>query len=403
MKGLLNDEDLPVLFGGRTDLRLSDPTLNFEQVPSEIRDSVCHVDLGSVARNRVLLEKKALLADNVQWFARLYRAMADTHETYKQRQGQGRGGRIVWFDSPIHVLTEKDAIFPATEVYLRQVPEEVLELRKKFPEVDRLLDSYKLLHPSLESEVLTQFFKEHTHVQSIDYDKICRDVFLPRVGLFVRAPERQQILAYTRLLQKGPAVYDEIYVVTKAGNIKPSKQVFFAPEYSPSENWHKNSQYSPQIEFLSSDYLEGVPREQIPAWKEFFLRTGVRDRGENSHVEVFAVNFVKGRLGAELSNFVSLERQRYGYDLEARRKQGNVLVKIEVKGRKQEDAVELIGNEPDAAKQAKTNGQPFWVCIVPNIPENPELWVVEDAEQAGASDTLTISVNNWKTYGHRID
>jgi hypothetical protein len=401
LRGLIDDADLPALFWNGKGLHLSEETIDLETLPREIADAVQKTDLAQVARTKSLLDKRAE-AKNTEWFAQLYAAMADTGLVYKWQLGRTPRGRITSYDSPIYILTEKHGMISANDVYLRDIPPQVLELRDKFPEVGKLLDSYKLLHPTLQTPELAVFFKEHTHVRAIDYDKICREVFLPKVRVFAEKPSKEDVLAYTRLLQKGPPIHEEIWVLTKTGDIKPSRQVFLAASYLPAENWEKHSQFSPQIQFLAADYLVEVSKDSIPVWKDFFVRTGVQEKGENSHVESFATNFVKDKLSDTLHDFESKERQRVGYDFEARRKLNNELVKLEVKGQKQEFPVPLAGNEPRAAQYAKESGGHFWVCIVPHIPEDPELWVVENATEVGEYDTLKISVSGWKTHGRRV-
>jgi hypothetical protein len=78
------------------------------------------------------------------------------------------------------------------------------------------------------------------------------------------------------------------------------------------------------------------------------------------------------------------------------------LVKLEVKGRKSDVPVQLVGNEPKAAFDALNNGEHFWVCVVPGIPEAPQLWVVEDVRKASTSDTLKIDVSQWRIHGRRV-
>ncbi len=158
----------------------------------------------------------------------------------------------------------------------------------------------------------------------------------------------------------------------------------------------------PEIDFLSPDYLIRVPLEDVADWKEFFTNVGAKDSGERNHVEIFAMNFVKERLEGELSDFVPKNRLHVGYDLEARRRIDGALVKLESKGQKNEQPVELVGNEPAVAKIALRNKEPFWVCVVAGIPEEPKLWVVEDALNAGSFDTLKIDVAQWKTHGRRV-
>jgi hypothetical protein len=399
LRGLLTDADLPLLFPNRKDLRLLDPKIDVKSLPHEIQQSVTVVELGQAARNKSLLESKVEQPD---WFRRLFQAMAETHKAFKETMRHGRRGRIEWVDDPIYVLTEAKEILPAKGVYLRSIPKEVLELRSSYAEVDALLRTYKLLHPALDSEELNRFFSERTHVEAIDYEKICRSVFLPKMRTEVRAPPKAELLAYTRLLQKGPSVNEPIWVLTASGDTKPSNQVFMGTAYSPAEDWQTNAHYSPQIDFLSPEYLDGVPTDDRVGWKEFFTKVGVKESGERNHVEMFAMAFVEEKLAGELSDFIPKDRQQVGYDREARRKTDGALVKLEIKGQRKEQPVQLVGNEPDVAKCAHENNEPFWVCVVVGIPEKPQLWVVEDAVGVGSFNTLTIDVSDWKTHGRRV-
>ena len=196
---------------------------------------------------------------------------------------------------------------------------------------------------------------------------------------------------------------EAIWALTKAGDPKPSNQVFMGAAWSPAEDWEKNAWYVPGLDFLSNDYLHGVTQADVTGWKQFFLAAGAKDAGERNHVETFAMAFVEEKLSGELSDFVPKNRQQVGYDREARRRSDGALVRLEIKGQKADQAVKLEGNEPSAARRAATNEEPFWVCIVSGIPANPHLWVVEDALQAGEFETLTIEVSQWRAHGRRIE
>lgn len=406
LDGLLSDSDLPHLFSGRTDLRLADPSLNgdFNIIPLMVWFQMhkLKVSLEAVARNKPLLEQKLQQKNHVPWFVNLCEAMVQTEQQFRTESRPGRGGRYTSYDSPIFVLTDKNTLMSANTVYLRDIPNDVLQLRKRFKEVDTLLNSYQMIHPKLATPQFIKFFKERTHVQGIDYGKICREVFLPKLNIGTQAPPKDELVAYTRLLQKGPPISEQIWVITQKGNVKPSNQVFFGSAYSPAENWEKNATYTPQIDFLSDEYLQGVPQAEVPAWKDFLTRLGGKERADNPYVEQFAMAFVEDRLRSELTNFIPKDRQQHGYDREATRISDGAIVYLEIKGQKTDHAVELKGNEPAAAQQAQQNKRPFWVCVVRAIPENPELWVVEDPLAAGQYDVVTIDVSQWKTSGRRV-
>lgn len=402
LAGLITDADLPALFGGIKDLHLADPALDVKKVPSYIQKKVNVADLGRVARNEVLLKSKANQQDSTQWFVKLYSAMAESGDYFKEEKGRTHKGTYYSYDSPIYVLTDKGVIVSAKQAHLGSIPKEVQQLRQKFPEVDSLLSSYQFIHPKLESPELSKFFREHTHVQSIDYDKICREVFQPKI--FVTSPPlpKDELIAYTRLIQKGPHVPLNIWVATKSGNFRPSNQVFFGTEYSPSEDWEKYSKYSPQMDFLSAEYIQNVPKDQVLPWKQFFANVGVKEQADNPYVETFAMAFVEDNMKSELKDFIPKNRQQHGCDREAKRISDNTVVYIEIKGEKKEGQIILVGKEPDTAKQAKMKNQCFWVCIVPGIPANPQLWVVEDPLSVGEYSIVTIDVSKWKSTGRRV-
>jgi hypothetical protein len=203
-------------------------------------------------------------------------------------------------------------------------------------------------------------------------------------------------------LQKGPKIGEAIWVLTTQGDLRPSNQVFAGGEYQPSENWERHARYSPQMSFVSPAYIENVPPAGIPAWKSFFTGVGVHESGEKNHVEIFAMEFVEVKLGNELRDFIATNRQQVGYDREARSRQDGGSVKLEIKGQKKEQPVQLVGNEPGAAAGALGNGERFWVCVVPGIPEEPQLWVVEEPLRVGHKETVTIDVSDWRSSGRRL-
>ncbi|GAJ03514.1 unnamed protein product, partial [marine sediment metagenome] len=233
-KGLVTDSDLVLLFPNSTGLSLAVTNLEIKSIPDEVQSQVQKLDLGRIARNKPFLEEKLKQPDHEQWFVKLYEAMAQVDQYFKQERAQNRRGQFYYYDSPIYVLTDKDTVVSAQEIYLREIPQEVLQLRKQFPEVDSLLSSYQLIHPKLSTDILIKFLKERTHVQPIDYGKVCREVFQPKVRVNQPALPKGELIAYTRLLQKGPEMRDTMWVLTGNGRIKPSNQVFLGVAYSPS-------------------------------------------------------------------------------------------------------------------------------------------------------------------------
>lgn len=399
---LLNDEDLPLLFVGHTDLKIAGPSSAVESLPASVAPLIKEVTLSRVARNQKLFEAKLKRPNHARWFTAFFRALAESDQAFKEVQTRTSRGRITYYDSPIYVLTDGGSIALANGVYSRNIPDEINTLRKKFPAVEKVLASYKLLHPCLHEPALIEFFGARTHVQSIDFDRICRDVFLPRLEVTSPPPPKEELIAYTRLLQKGPQVYSPIWVLTKNNNLMPSSQVFLSTEYSPAEDWEAGSTYAPQIDFLSAEYLQGVPKSEVINWKNFFTTAGVDEKGENPHVRDFAMLYAQDKLSKELGNFILKDHQQHGYDIDSRRISDGTAVALEIKGLKKDGPVELVGNEPTAAQQAKSKGTLFWLCVVTGVPEHPQLWVIEDPLQVGDFKICTIDVSKWRGHGRRV-
>lgn len=254
--GLLSDTDLPCLFAGREDLRLAEPRVEPQAMPASIQSIVKTVSLGQVARNTHLLNTRGRQGD-IDFFVKLYTAMAESTQDFRWERRRDSRGRYTSYESPIYVITDTGKVASAKGVHLREIPQEVLELRTKFTEVDKVLSSYEFIHPSLAIWPLSRFFTERTHVDSIDYDKISREVFLPKLRPPAPPPPKEELIAYTRLLQKGPPPSGQIWVLTKSGNSRPSNQVFLGTVYFPSEDWEKFSKYCQEIDFISTEYLRG--------------------------------------------------------------------------------------------------------------------------------------------------
>ena len=136
LRGLLTDADLSLLFSGRSDLRLIDDEMDIEALPEELKQALTHIEFGQVSRSKRLLESKS---SDPPWFKKLYEGMAETPQEFRRTTRQGKRGRFEWVEDPILVLTETGEILSAKCVHLRSIPNQVLELRGQYAEVDELL------------------------------------------------------------------------------------------------------------------------------------------------------------------------------------------------------------------------------------------------------------------------
>jgi len=186
----------------------------------------------------------------------------------------------------------------------------------------------------------------------------------------------------------------------------PSSEVFLSTEYSPSQNWESNKKYLPNIEFLSDKYIkdEKDDTEKITEWKEFFENARVKDQGNKSHVDRFGVNFTLEKLkskeinrilGYKFSNFDDVQNQSevgcdfIGYPSDNEKKY------FEIKSRVQAKDIELTPNETNHADMYKKN---YFLAIVDRIPENPELYLINDPIKHGKKDKITILRKKWTDF-----
>jgi hypothetical protein len=186
----------------------------------------------------------------------------------------------------------------------------------------------------------------------------------------------------------------EFWVLTKKGDVRPAKEVFFPKDFKPEQDWETNRQYVPGVSFISQHYLKDITSDdQLRTWRKFFKAGGVKDAPDNG-VEEFAMNYTEEKLKAHCKSLIRVDKRNFGYDIEAETQTGGKM-HIEVKGQSSERDVELTDNETEAADKYKDT---FYLCVVSPIPNNPAMHMVQNpaAPGVGKKDKLTISVNIWK-------
>ena len=130
--------------------------------------------------------------------------------------------------------------------------------------------------------------------------------------------------------------------------------------------------------------------------REFFRRGGVRDAPPNG-VEDLGVNFTIAQLKGSGGRVRRVDKKNFGYDLLARSKTGERMP-IEVKGQTEGLDVELAGNEAASADKHKNE---YYLAVVPDIPNNPALYVLNDPALVGKKDKLLVEITSWKAVsGH---
>jgi hypothetical protein len=185
----------------------------------------------------------------------------------------------------------------------------------------------------------------------------------------------------------------EIWIATRAGEIRPAREAFFSTEFRPSQKWEGHQNYVSGLDhFVSPEYLSGCTTdEEFKAWREFFKQVGVKESPDNG-VEDFAMGFSIERLQSVFDKIEAVEKRNFGYDLKAQKRDGQP-VRIEVKGLSSSGDVELTGNEADAADKHPDS---FFLCVVSMIPNSPAVRLVQNPAAIGKKDKLLIHEADWQ-------
>lgn len=364
---------------------------------------VKRIDILGIAKNKDFLQEKAKEPDAVEWFLKLYSKLYEWAKGYASGPAYLRSRGYL----PVPVLTEDLEIKEYDEVHFKSLPSEVIELSKKYSEAAKILSSVLFLHPSLENE-LSEFFETYIGLKRLDYSKICKEMFLPKIHITETPPSNETLVAYTCLLHGSDIlISDNIWVLTKSNDTKSSAEVFFSAEYSPAQTWEKNKKYVPGIEFLSAEYIQNLHDiEEINRWRRFFSDLKVKEHGPKNHVDDFGVNFaleklrsesVKGKLGYHFVGFENVEKQNLGYDFIGKTSEGDNRY-LEVKSRVQASDIELTPHETDIADRYSDD---YLLCIVEGIPENPELYIIPNPVKHGKKEKVVIPKTVWN--GFKLD
>lgn len=398
--GILKRDEIAGVMGGQPDLKLVAPEVK-ERGTAQFKK----VDRHSLLDNTNFLEKKCKEPDVTSWFRRLY-LWIHTHPRWTTSR-RGNVSQEGYWSYKI-VLTANKQLSEGRNVWLPDFEPSDPILQDLS---ETLQKSRSVLHPDIlggakdedERKAIKGFLIGLTGVQKLDSKTVCKEALLPKILTNAPKPSPEDVLKYTLYCQQilGNEVgYGlEFWVLTKQGDVRSAKEVFFPAEFKPEQDWETHQKYVPGINFISPRYLElaGARDDQLKlkAWREFFKVCGVKDAPSNG-VEVFAENYAMEKLKENgYTNVKPVDKLKFGYDRQAGTPKGERIY-IEVKGQSHAQDVELTGNEVPAADMYKDS---FYLCVVSNIPETPAMHMVKNpaAPGVGKKDKLTIPISIWKT------
>ena len=396
--GILKKDDFAPVMGGQSDLKLVHPDV-VDCESFRIRK----VSRWDILENDDFLNGKAQTLDAGGWFRSFYLWLQkhpdyETYFYYKKRK------TLKTYHKFEFILTSDRKLFKGGDVSLLAIPSNDSVIKDL---VNSLQTSKPMLHPDIlagakdedEQKTLRGFLIGSTGVQILDAKTVYKDALLPKI--LTNAPTKplpDDLLKYTIYCQQilGNEVgYDlEFWVLTKQGDVRSAKEVFFSKEFKPEQDWETHQQYVSGLSFISPRYIEDTTNDdQLKAWRQFFRAGGVKNAPDNG-VEEFAIKYALEKLKAIYRKVAPVEKRNFGYDIEAETQTGDKIC-IEVKGQSHAQDVELTGNEVEAADMHKDL---FYLCVVSDIPETPAMYKVENpaAPGVGKKDKLTIPTTIWK-------
>ena len=400
--GVLKEEEIASVMGGHPNLKLSAPDFKDRFSVPLIRI----VDRRDLLSNEAFLQKKSQQSDAPGWFRSLYLWLSKHpfYETYKSGRSDIRN--VKGYHGLNIILTSDGKLLKGGDVLLPDLPPSDPILKDL---ADTLQKSKSVLHPDIlgaakdeaEQKSLRGFLTGLTGVQILDSKTVCKEALLPKILTNAPKPALDELLKYTTYCQQilGKEIDKglEFWILTKHGDIRAAKEVFFPSEFKPEQDWETHQQYVPGLSFISPRYIESIANDdQLKAWREFF-KAGVAKEIPDNGVEIFAENYAEKGLKKEHGedNVQRVDKLNFGYDIKVELPDGKKM-HIEVKGRSSEIDVELTPNETETADNYKDT---FYLCVVSPIPKNSAMYMIQNpaAPGIGKKDKLTIPVSIWKS------
>jgi len=124
------------------------------------------------------------------------------------------------------IVTSSGGLKLASNVYIPKMPERVIEISGKFPEVDTYLKSLDFIHDEM-TKLIGEEALRWLDVREVSLQEIAEKIILNQIITRNPPPDKERLLATTLLVkQAGIVVYEPIWVLTKDGGIEKSNNVW---------------------------------------------------------------------------------------------------------------------------------------------------------------------------------
>ena len=298
----------------------------------------------------------------------------------------------------IWVIDDKGTIRKSSEVFLSDKYDPIYCLQKyNLPNINFISEKY--LELDNDTKGWKNFFentsmKGYKRSNYIDYIK---NTILPilRNEEKIKDLDASEIINYTRVMVECKFEPEEpIFVVLKNGEKEKSdSEIYFPAEYSPKQNWEKQSIIS--LKFVSPEY---IGENDANTWKEFFKKIGVKEGASQEMIEEFGKDLVRKKFESE--GYIV---ESYGGVADLIAKKDNETYYIEVKS----TSLGVVADQrldSERARFAQEKKDNFYLAKVIKIPDAPIIYLLKNpANRDGITFEMNIPKHVIENYAEKVD
>jgi hypothetical protein len=206
--GFLDEEDLKYIYG--TEKHILDPKFKLREIDEKEISKLTLVDLLNKNLLKVMMGRD--LEKAIAFLSKVYEL------TYR------RGIQIP--PDKRFVVTLSGELKLANDVYIPRIPQHIIEISRKFPEVEAYLKSLDFIHEEMIRLTGEEVLK-WLGVREVNLREIAEKIILKQISIVNPPPDKERLLVATLLIKQAGLVPSEpIWVLTKDEIIEKSDNVW---------------------------------------------------------------------------------------------------------------------------------------------------------------------------------
>jgi hypothetical protein len=214
--GLLDEEDLKYIYGAEK--HVLDPEFKLREIDEKNVSKLTIADL--LCENLI----RAMMSEDLE------KAIAFLSKIYKLTYELAYKKGIQILPGKRFIVTSSGKLELASNVYVPKIPQHIIEISKKYPEIEAYLRSLDFVHEGMIKLVGEDILK-WLGVKEVSLKEIAEKIVLKQISTRNPPPDREKLLIATFLVkQAGITIAEPIWVLTKDGGVEKSESVW-SPEF----------------------------------------------------------------------------------------------------------------------------------------------------------------------------